>query len=212
MGKTERDSIKLIFRRPNNSILFQRGAYRIRKSVNEKIENSGYENKISTDEPIDTQGKGKESKERSRQTNKEGGDKYTQPLLIPRKSSSYGSISLVLTIDDYKAVRTKKFISFTKKRLDLSFKIIDTCIGKSNMVERQPTELEWKIFSTGDRRSGTFYRRQRFELRNCSGMQALLKPMEAAAVSTSNKFKGAISYSLCTKAATDTGKKFFSTL
>ncbi|OMJ12258.1 hypothetical protein AYI70_g9232 [Smittium culicis] len=58
------------------------------------------------DEPRDTQGKGKESEERSRQTNKEEGDKYTQSFLIPRKSSSYDSSSLVLKIDEEKAVRT----------------------------------------------------------------------------------------------------------
>ncbi|OMJ10766.1 hypothetical protein AYI70_g10128 [Smittium culicis] len=80
------------------------------------------------------------------------------------------------------------------------------------MVERQSTGLEWKIFSTGDPRSGTFYRRERFELGNCSGRQALLRPIKATADSTSNKCKGAISYSLCTKAATDTGEECFGTL
>ncbi|OMJ23690.1 hypothetical protein AYI70_g2093 [Smittium culicis] len=129
-----------------------------------------------------------------------------------KKSSSYGSGSLVLTIDEEKTVRTKKFITFREKRLELSCKIVDTCFGKFNMVERQPIGLEWKIFSTGDPRSGTFYRRERFELGNCSGNQALFRPMEAAAGSTSNKCKGAISYSVCTKAATDTGEECFSTL
>ncbi|OMJ30260.1 hypothetical protein AYI69_g200 [Smittium culicis] len=86
MGNTERDSNKLIFRRPNNSSLFQRGIYSVHKSDKEKIENSGYsdklrktefdpftinssyryENKLSTHEPRDIQGKGKGTEERSR--------------------------------------------------------------------------------------------------------------------------------------------------
>ncbi|OMJ20990.1 hypothetical protein AYI70_g3743 [Smittium culicis] len=80
-----------------------------------------------------------------------------------RKSSLYGSGSLSWMICDEKAVRTKKFITFREKRLELSCKIFDAFFGKSNMVERQRTGLEWKIFSTGDPRSGFFYRRERFE-------------------------------------------------
>ncbi|OMJ18833.1 hypothetical protein AYI69_g6859 [Smittium culicis] len=85
MGKTEGNSNKLILRRTNNSSLFQIGIYSVHRSDNEKIENYGfsdklrkiefesfsinsssrYENKLSTHEPRDTQGKGKGSEERS---------------------------------------------------------------------------------------------------------------------------------------------------
>ncbi|OMJ15304.1 hypothetical protein AYI70_g7360 [Smittium culicis] len=101
----------------------------------DQANSNGYENKLSTDEPRDTQGKGKEYDQRSRKTNKEGGNKYTQSCLIPRKSSSYESGSLFLTIDDEKAVRTKKSITFREKRLEHSCKIVDTCFGKFINVE-----------------------------------------------------------------------------